>query len=91
MSRAPVRKGWECVLHGGDYPRRGACPECKKEETAGAAGGIDRALKKNADSASYEADALSIARVMSRHYGDEAAHVLKMTIDKLEDERKAKR
>jgi hypothetical protein len=37
---------------------------------------VDNALKKNAAAASYDADALEIARVLVRHYGDEAEAVL---------------
>jgi len=37
---------------------------------------VDNALKKNAAAASYDSDALEIARVLVRHYGDEAEAVL---------------
>ena len=91
MSRAPVRKGWECVTHGGEYSKRGGCPACKAEEASGAAGAVDRALKKNSDSASYETDARSIAKILDRHYGDEADSVLSLVTDLLREVRKAKR
>lgn len=43
---------------------------------ARAAPAVDRALKKNAVAASYDTDARDIARVLVRHYGDEAEAVL---------------
>lgn len=50
----------------------------KGAERSGAAAAVDRALKKNASDtmASYDGDAEAIARVLSRHYGDEAGAVL---------------
>jgi hypothetical protein len=37
---------------------------------------VDRALKKNVASASYDTDALEIARVLVRHFGDEAEAIV---------------
>lgn len=67
-----------CLAHGTRYAKKLGCPECKREESSKAAGGIDRALKKTAGETmtSYDADARAIARVLSRHYGDEAQAVL---------------
>lgn len=50
----------------------------KGGERSGAAAAVDRALKKTASDtmASYDGDAEAIARVLSRHYGDEAGAVL---------------
>jgi hypothetical protein len=91
MSRAPTRKGWECVTHGGEYAKRGGCPACKAEVASGTAGAVDRDLKKNADSASYETDARSIAKILDRHYGDEADSVLSLVADLLRKVKKEKR
>jgi hypothetical protein len=52
---------------------------------------LDRALKKTAPEASYDRDAHAIARVLVRHYGDEADAVLKLAIERLGDVRKEKR
>jgi hypothetical protein len=57
---------------------------------------VDRALRKNADAAGsrkgYDLDAEAIARVLVRHYGDEAEAVLKRAIQLLDDEaRRTKR
>lgn len=54
---------------------------------------VDRALKKNADEPrnNYALDAEAIAKVMVRHYGDEADAVLKLAIERLRDVRRAKR
>jgi hypothetical protein len=61
----------------------------------GAPSAVDRALKKNAPEASsckgYDVDARAIARVLVRHYGDEAEAVLKRAIAFLDEARKAKR
>lgn len=41
----------------------------------GVAGAVDRALKKNegnAEVSSYDEDALLVAKVLTRHFGDEA-------------------
>ena len=56
---------------------------------------IDRTLRKNAPEAStrvgYDLDAEAIARVLVRHYGDEADAVLKQALARLADVRRAKR
>ena len=56
---------------------------------------IDRTLRKNAPEAStrvgYDLDAQAIARVLVRHYGDEADAVLKQALARLADVRRAKR
>jgi len=41
-----------------------------------AASRVDAALTKNTAAAGYDSDALEIARVLVRHYGDEAEAVL---------------
>jgi len=46
------------------------------EAASKAAPAIDRALRKNAAAASYATDAKDIARVLVRHYGDEAEAVI---------------
>jgi hypothetical protein len=48
---------------------------------------IDRALKKTASDTmtSYDGDAQAIARVLSRHYGDEALAVLDRARHYIED------
>lgn len=59
------------------------------------AAAVDRQLRKNtevmAKSKSYDPDARAIAKVLVRHYGDEADAVLKRAIQFLDDERKPKR
>lgn len=61
----------------------------------GAPAAVDRALRKNADEAGarkgYDLDARAIARVMVRHYGDEAEAVLKRVAMFLDEARRAKR
>ncbi len=56
---------------------------------------IDRTLRKNAPEASarvgYDLDAEAIARVLVRHYGDEADAVLKQALARLADVRRTKR
>ncbi len=54
---------------------------------------IDRALRKTADEpcASYDTDARAIARVLVRHYGDEAEAVLKRAAEFLDEARRMKR
>lgn len=56
---------------------------------------IDRTLRKNAPEAStrvgYDLDAQAIARVLVRHYGDEADAVLKQALARLADVRRTKR
>jgi hypothetical protein len=42
----------------------------------GASQAVDRALKKNEAAAGYDSDAMEIARVLVRHYGDEAEAVV---------------
>ena len=60
-----------------------------------AAAKVDRTLRKNAPEAStrvgYDLDAEAIARVLVRHYGDEADAVLKQVLARLADVRRAKR
>jgi len=51
---------------------------------------VDRALKKVAEP-SYENDAQAIAKVMVRHYGDEADAVVKRVLERLPEARKEKR
>jgi len=46
------------------------------ETASKAAPAVDKALRKNAAAASYDTDAREIARVLVRHYGDEAEAVL---------------
>jgi len=61
----------------------------------GAAAAVDRALRKNAPAAStrkgYDLDAEAIAKVLVRHYGDEAEAVLKRAAQFLDEARRAKR
>lgn len=60
-----------------------------------AAAAIDRALRKNADAAGsrkgYDLDAEAIAKVLVRHYGDEAEAVLKRALQLIDNVRRAKR
>jgi len=60
-----------------------------------AAAAIDRALRKNAPEAStrkgYDVDASAIARVLVRHYGDEAEAVLKRAAQFIDEVRRTKR
>jgi hypothetical protein len=58
-----------------------------------AAFAIDRKLRATADAAGkgYDLDARAIAKVLVRHYGDEAEAVLKRTIAFLDEARRAKR
>lgn len=58
-----------------------------------AAPAIDRALRKNADEAGkgYDLDARAIARVLVRHYGDEAEAVLARAEKFLDEARRTKR
>jgi hypothetical protein len=62
---------------------------------ANAALAIDRVLKKNADVAGsrqgYDLDAEAIAKVLVRHYGDEAEAVLSRAVQFLDDARRPKR
>lgn len=54
---------------------------------------VDRALRKNSGVVvkNYDPDALAIARVLVRHYGDEAESVLKRVGAFLDEARRAKR
>ena len=56
---------------------------------------IDRVLKKNADAAGsrqgYDLDAEAIAKVLVRHYGDEAEAVLKRAVEWLPAAQRTKR
>jgi hypothetical protein len=58
-----------------------------------AAPAIDRKLRATADVAGkgYDLDAEAIAKVLVRHYGDEAEAVLKRTMVFLDEARRAKR
>ena len=60
-----------------------------------AAAKVDQTLRKTAPEASarkgYDVDAEAIARVLVRHYGDEADAVLKQALARLGDVRRAKR
>jgi hypothetical protein len=60
-----------------------------------AAAAVDRVLHKNAPEAStrkgYDLDAQAIAKVLDRHYGDEAEAVLKRAIVLLDNVQRAKR
>lgn len=66
-------------------------PMATLADVAGGAAAVDRALRKNTPSASYQSDAEAIAKVMVRHYGDEAEAVLALAIKTLPVVRKAKR
>ena len=63
------------------------------EERTGAPAAVDRALKKTSgvELKSYDVDAHAIARVLIRHYGDEADAVLKRTLALIGDAQRAKR
>jgi hypothetical protein len=54
---------------------------------------IDRVLRKNAteDCKSYDLDAEAIAKVLVRHYGDEAEAVLARAVEWLPATRRTKR
>jgi hypothetical protein len=54
---------------------------------------IDRALRKNTEAAgkNYDLDAETIARVLVRHYGDEAEAVLARAVEFLPAVRRTKR
>ena len=60
-----------------------------------AAAAVDRQLRKNtttmALSKSYDPDARAIAKVMVRHYGDEAEALLKRAVQFLDEARRTKR
>ena len=60
-----------------------------------AAAAVDRQLRKNtevmAKARSYDPDAHAIAKVLVRHYGDEAEAVLKRAIAFLDEAQRAKR
>ena len=62
---------------------------------APAAHAVDRQLRKNTEAASatrgYDLDARAIARVLVRHYGDEAEAVLKRAMAFLDEARRSKR
>ena len=62
-------------------------------ERTGGPAALDRALKKTAgiDMKSYDPDARAIARVMVRHFGDEAEAVLERAAAFLDEARRAKR
>jgi hypothetical protein len=60
---------------------------------SGGVSAVDRALRKNADAVGkgYDLDARAIAKVLVRHYGDEAEAILKRTMAFLDEARRAKR
>lgn len=62
-------------------------------EPTGTPAAVDRALKKNArdDMRGYDVDAQAIAKVLVRHYGDEADAVLRRAIELLGEVRRTKR
>lgn len=64
-------------------------------KVGGGPSAVDRALRKSADEAGsrkgYDLDARAVARVMVRHYGDEAEAVLKRVAMFLDEARRAKR
>lgn len=64
-----------------------------ESEGSGGPSAVDRALKKNTPAAgkSYDVDAEAIAKVLVRHYGDEADAVLKRTLELLGNAWKGKR
>lgn len=64
-----------------------------EESKTGGPAAVDRALKKNTNAAGkgYDVDARAIAKVMVRHYGDEAEAILKRTAAFLEEARRPKR
>lgn len=59
----------------------------------GAPAAVERALHKNTEAAGkgYDLDAKAIAKVLVRHYGDEAEAVLKRAAQFLDEARRAKR
>ncbi len=61
--------------------------------SSGTSAALDRALRKTADKpcASYDLDARAIARVLVRHYGDEAEAVLERAAEFLDEARRTKR
>lgn len=62
-------------------------------EPTGTPAAVDRTLKKNSrdDMRGYDTDAQAIAKVLVRHYGDEADAVLKRAIELLGEARRTKR
>lgn len=64
-----------------------------EEPKSGGPAAVDRVLKKNArdDTKNYDTDAHAIAKVLVRHYGDEADAVLKQAIERLGEVRRTKR
>lgn len=60
-----------------------------------AAAAVDRRLRKNteimAEARNYDPDAIAIAKVLVRHYGDEADAVLKRVLTFLDEARSVKR
>lgn len=63
-----------------------------EEPKSGGPPAVDRVLKKNAsdDMKNYDTDAHAIAKVLVRHYGDEADAVLRRTIELLSEVRRTK-
>jgi hypothetical protein len=62
-----TRTGWTCVLHGGDYPRRGQCPTCRRELASNAAMRVAKEIAKGKPPSQVVAD--EVARVVGG--GDE--------------------
>ncbi len=60
-----------------------------------AAAAVDRKLKKNTEimnsAKNYDTDAHAIAKVLVRHYGDEADAVLRRALELISDVRRTKR
>lgn len=74
--------------------RLGLAPRSEAPRT-GAPAAVDRALRKNTEAASsrkgYDLDAQAIAKVLVRHYGDEAEAVLKRAVEWLPAAQRTKR
>ena len=64
-----------------------------KLQPTGAPVALDRKLRATAEVAGngYDLDAVAIAKVLVRHYGDEAEAVIKRALLHLDEARKAKR
>ena len=71
----------------------GPSPEAHTARTPAGPSAVDRALRKNSGvvAKNYDLDAEAIARVLVRHYGDEAESVLKRASEWLPAARRMKR
>lgn len=71
----------------------GLSPEAHTARVPAGPSAVDRALRKNSGVVvkNYDPDALAIAKVLVRHYGDEAEAVLKRAGLFLGEARRAKR